>query len=85
MRARVTKIWSDVLTLRVNINLGSKIAALGLAAMLGATALSAFAGPASANACAAKCRQQENQCRIATKGTGNCTAVFQQCMDRCRR
>lgn len=69
----------------MNIDLTSKIAAVVLAAMLGATALSAFAPAVSANACAAKCRQQENQCRIRTKGTGNCTAVFQQCMDRCLR
>lgn len=57
-----------------------------LAAVLGASAmLMAFAPSAEANACAAGCRQQHNQCRIATKGSSSCDARLQQCLQSCLR
>jgi hypothetical protein len=33
--------------------------------------------------CAANCRAQHNQCRIATKGSPSCDAQLQACMQRC--
>lgn len=39
--------------------------------------------PASANACAASCRAQHNQCRIQTKGSPACDARLQACLQGC--
>lgn len=38
-----------------------------------------------ANSCAANCRAQHNQCRIATKGAGSCDQRLQQCLQSCMR
>jgi hypothetical protein len=35
------------------------------------------------DSCAANCRAQHNQCRIATKGSPSCDAQLQACMQRC--
>jgi len=35
------------------------------------------------DSCAASCRAQHNQCRIATKGSPSCDAQLQACMQRC--
>jgi hypothetical protein len=39
--------------------------------------------PVSANACAASCRAQHNQCRIQTKGSPACDARLQACLQGC--
>lgn len=44
-----------------------------------------MAEPASANACAAACRAQHNQCRIQTKGSASCDAALQRCLQGCLR
>jgi len=36
-----------------------------------------------ANSCAAGCRAQHNQCRIATKGSPACDAQLNQCLRSC--
>ncbi len=36
-----------------------------------------------ANSCAASCRAQHNQCRIATKGSPSCDAKLNQCLKGC--
>lgn len=38
---------------------------------------------AFANSCQQSCRAQWNQCRIATKGSSNCDAQLQACMQAC--
>jgi len=43
------------------------------------------ASDASANACAASCRAQHNQCRISTKGSPSCDAALQRCLQGCLR
>lgn len=62
---------------------------LALATLLGATAMMAAAAAtataADANSCAANCRSQHNQCRISTKGSANCDARLQQCLQSCLR
>lgn len=51
-----------------------------LAAVGGATSVAA-----NDAACVQRCRAADNQCRIATKGSPQCDAKLQSCMDRCRR
>ncbi len=36
-----------------------------------------------AASCAANCRQQHNQCRIATRGASRCDAQLQRCLQGC--
>jgi hypothetical protein len=43
----------------------------------------ASAQPAAAD-CASACRNQHNQCRIATKGSPSCDAQLTQCLRGCR-
>lgn len=38
---------------------------------------------AQASSCADRCRQQHNQCRIATKGARSCDAQLQRCLQGC--
>jgi len=69
--------WSSVLTVRTHI-------LLALAALIGVSAMLAAVTPAAeANACAANCRAQHNQCRISTKGNPSCDARLQQCLQSC--
>ena len=63
-----------------------KTISLVLALAVGMSALAMALVPrAEANACAAGCRQQHNQCRIQTKGSSSCDAQLQRCLQGCIR
>ncbi len=61
------------------------VLASGMAALVFGAATLTPVAPASAqaNACAAACYGQHNQCRMSTKGSPSCDAALTQCLRSC--
>lgn len=68
--------------------LRTTILAAAIVALIAATSFavtSLTATTVEAGSCADQCRAKHSQCRIKTKGRGNCDQALSQCINKCRR
>ena len=74
--------WVREMAVVVWKNCALAVLAIGLTAA-GALAQTSQPVQVAQDSCSAACRNQHNQCRVATKGAASCDAQLTACLQRC--